>query len=354
MTVALVAAGVLVSGCSAPTQGTSQGAATSQGGSASQSAETPEEQTPAAPDPSSVEPGTNHIRSSNQYAVSAATVQNWLVQGRKAKDYPAKKVVFLTFDDGPSPATTLQNLATMKKAGVHATYYTIAGPEGLGNQNGAQLLKAELDGGHAVAIHSYAHNYGYLYPGHSCDPKHVTADFDKADAAMKKVLGNDWESNTFRYPGGAMSWNGMKPCHAALKAKGAAWLDWNAMTADSEPASRRPTTPDGMMKMVRTATKEADSNVIVMLMHDTYGKQLTARTLPKIIEFYKSQGYAFGIIGEPGQDQKGLDLPVAPKPKPKTATGTATAPAAGTAPAADAPSTAPGVEGSPTTSPATN
>lgn len=35
---------------------------------------------------------------------------------------------------------------------------------------------------------------------------------------------------------------------------------------------------------------------IVLLMHDTYGKEETAKALPAIIDYLKSNGYEFQII----------------------------------------------------------
>ena len=34
----------------------------------------------------------------------------------------------------------------------------------------------------------------------------------------------------------------------------------------------------------------------VVLMHDTAGKELTVQTLPQIIEYFKDQGYTFGVL----------------------------------------------------------
>ena len=39
-----------------------------------------------------------------------------------------------------------------------------------------------------------------------------------------------------------------------------------------------------------------DSHVRVVLMHDAVGKDLTVKTLSKIIAYYRSNGYKFGIL----------------------------------------------------------
>ena len=35
---------------------------------------------------------------------------------------------------------------------------------------------------------------------------------------------------------------------------------------------------------------------VVLLMHDTYGKEETAKSLPAIIKHFKEQGYQFKVI----------------------------------------------------------
>lgn len=35
---------------------------------------------------------------------------------------------------------------------------------------------------------------------------------------------------------------------------------------------------------------------VVLLMHDTYGKEETAKSLPAIIKYFKEQGYQFKVI----------------------------------------------------------
>ena len=44
------------------------------------------------------------------------------------KDLEGKKVVALTFDDGPSGATTPRLLDILKEKGVHATFFTLVNP----------------------------------------------------------------------------------------------------------------------------------------------------------------------------------------------------------------------------------
>lgn len=91
-----------------------------------------------------------------------------------------------------------------------------------------------------------------------------------------------------------MSWNNLEEADAALKEKGVEWVDWNNMTGDAEPQSRRPTTAEGMFNMVKQLTEGSTTNMQVILMHDNVSKELTIQALPQIIAYYKDLGYKFG------------------------------------------------------------
>jgi peptidoglycan/xylan/chitin deacetylase (PgdA/CDA1 family) len=69
-------------------------------------------------------------------------------------------------------------------------------------------------------------------------------------------------------------------------------IDWNALSGDAE---------DGGHKNAAQLTQEAIKTIgnrekALILMHDTYGKEETAKALPAIIEYLKQKGYEFKII----------------------------------------------------------
>lgn len=183
-------------------------------------------------------------------------------------------------------------LDVLKAKGVHATFFVI-GSQVKGNE---ALLQRAIAEGHAVAIHTYGHNYNYLYPGRSGNADRVVADRAKALAAVQTALGPNYASGAYRYPGGHMSWKNLGPSDAALANQGAYWIDWNAMTGDAEPASRRPGNVAATVSMATTGVAQG-SKAIVMLAHDTPGAKLTLQSLPQIINAYQAAGYTFGIIG---------------------------------------------------------
>ena len=243
--------------------------------------------TPPKADPTAVLPGTNHNAAAKEYAYPAADVLAWL----EKKSTPEEKIVFLTFDDGPNHSISVQILDILKQYEVPATFFVV----GQIVDNAPETLKREIAEGHAIALHSFTHDYKKLYPGRKAKVETIMDEFHKSKAAIRGILGEDFNTNCWRYPGGHLSWKNMEPADEALAAEGASWIDWNCMTGDAEPESRRPKTAREMVNMATTAISEK-KKVAVMLAHDTEGKDLTVKALPGIIEEYKKAEYKFGVI----------------------------------------------------------
>ena len=238
-----------------------------------------------------LEAGTNHGRAADKYVYSASVVNQWL---EKPSTQPKnKKIVFVTFDDGPTTKFTGEQLDNLEKAGARATFFMI--PPQM-RDVGKNMLSRSLKMGNALAIHSYSHDYKYLYHGSAANKaKHISCDWDWAMAQSRAILGSNYFSSAFRYPGGHMSWTNLSQADATLAKRGVRWIDWNAMSGDAD--AQRPTTVPGYLQMVKKSIKESNNpNVVVILNHDTYGKQMTAKAMPSILAWLKSQGYEFGVI----------------------------------------------------------
>ena len=245
----------------------------------------------ASPSPSgssdSLMPKTSHNRAAAEYAYPSEKVQAWMKDPSSAPE----KSVFLTFDDGPNHSNSVQILDALKAGGVHGTFFVI----GKLVSSAPETLKREIAEGHSVAMHSYTHNYDKLYPGRAGSLEAIKGEYEKTKEALEEVLGSEFKTNTWRYPGGHMSWKKLEAADEALAAEGVHWIDWNCLTGDAEPKNRQPKDVAGMVKMATSAISEG-LKVSVMLAHDAEGKDMTVKAMPQIISAYKEAGYKFGVI----------------------------------------------------------
>ena len=185
-----------------------------------------------------------------------------------------KKVIALTFDDGPWENTTQQTLDILKKKNVKATFFVV----GSALKNHPQLGKQIIAEGHAIANHTWNHWYHFM------NPQAAALEIDRTSDLIYKVTGV--KTNLFRPPGGHLS-NGLV---AYAKRNKYATLMWSADSRDF----KRP----APAKMVNTVLKNARPGGIVLL-HDGGGDRTnTVKALPQIIAKLKQQGYSFVTIPE--------------------------------------------------------
>ncbi|MBU3202560.1 polysaccharide deacetylase family protein [Clostridium algidicarnis] len=228
-----------------------------------------------------------------QDKIDSATIAKDAINGKAIKD--GKKVIYLTFDDGPSTTVTPQILNILKSEDVKATFFILGkslSSDGVTiNEKSGEVLKQEYDDGHAIANHTYSHDYKYLYPSKNINMTRVLEDIEKNNVLIKEVIGESFETTVVRFPGGLMSWKGQDVAIEKLKEKNIVPVDWNALNGDAESKKRK---PEELIEKAISTSKNKDK--VVMLMHDTYGKETTAEALTKIIQHFKNEGYEFRTL----------------------------------------------------------
>ena len=229
-------------------------------------------------------------------AVIVAENTKGLLNG--TKQYPVrtdgKKVVYLTFDDGPSTTNTPQVLDILDNYNVKATFFVL-GSSIDKSEKAKEVLKETVKRGHAIANHTYGHDYSYLYPNRTMNVDNILSDLEKSQNSMKAVLGKDFSTRVIRLPGGYWSWQGRTPMKEAMDNKGYYNVDWNALNKDAEGKKKN---ADELLQCVKDSVEFLGPNAdsVVLLMHDTYGKEETVNALPRIIEYLQSQGFEFRSI----------------------------------------------------------
>lgn len=203
-----------------------------------------------------------------------------------------KKLVFLTFDDGPSNNNTPKILETLRNNGINATFfYYTKGSMG----KFSDVIKETYKDGNSIAIHSNTHVYGQLYPGRVADINAIAEDAKEALQKIKGVLGEEWDTHVYRFPGGSFSWGNNDAAKEKLKSIGLDYIDWNTMTGDSD-GRNHDKSPSGLLSFLKDANENVGSKVHVVLMHDGSWVHGVAEGLQSVIDYYKDLGYRFGII----------------------------------------------------------
>ncbi len=224
-----------------------------------------------------------------KYSYDAVKIAEKLKKG----DYnnQGDKIVFLTFDDGTSTTVTPKILKILDEYKVKATFFLMGQSIEDGGEEAKNLVKKEFENGHAIGNHSYSHDYSILYPGRTLNLESFKSDYDKNEELLKSILGENFSTRVLRCPGGYMSWKGMDSLNEYLKENNMASIDWNALSKDAEGKKKNAD------ELVQCAIESAEGKeVVVILMHDTYGKEETAKSLPEIIKYFKNNGYEFKTL----------------------------------------------------------
>lgn len=244
--------------------------------------------------------GNNNVSSlqNDPVAEDVAFIEKYLDQqmkGQKPDGADGKKVVYLTFDDGPSQTVTPKILDTLKEENVHATFFLV-GKSVDANETSKSIVKREVAEGNAIGNHTYSHSYSYLYPKGNINVDNCMADIEKTNQSLKNILGQDFSTRAIRFPGGHMTWakkdaKGMAAMDEALHAKDYHQVDWNSLSSDAEGAPKN--AEQLKQDVIKTVSGREKA---IILMHDTYGKEETAKALPEIIKYLKDQGYEFKTL----------------------------------------------------------
>ncbi|MGG0274971.1 peptidoglycan-N-acetylglucosamine deacetylase [Bacillus rhizoplanae] len=186
-----------------------------------------------------------------------------------------RKVVYLTFDDGPSEFQT-EILDILKKNDIKGTFFMIGGNIPAYKESVKRLVKE----GHYPGVHSMTHNYTKLYK----EGKFVE-EMKQAQDIMKEVTGI--HPNLVRCPYGSMP--GLNQAlRDQMTSAGMKEWDWTVDSLDW----KLPGNPNGVTQnVVSHVNKERE----VVLMHE---KKQTVQALQTIIDELRKKGYEFEVYDE--------------------------------------------------------
>ena len=222
--------------------------------------------------------GPSFYPSTTTDPTSTGTATTWYVP--KIDPNPSKKLVALTFDDGPGDYTE-ELLDILAENEVKATFFVV------GNRINKEpdALKRMVADGHEIGGHSYSH------------PKLTTISKSKiakemADCkkAIKKATGVDIK--LFRAPYGAVD----KTVKACAKDAGLKLVNWSVDTNDWRYSKEdRYLAQSQILRYIfKGKYKVTDGGIV--LMHDVHENSVDA--VPAVIHYLKQNGYEFVTVSE--------------------------------------------------------
>ena len=201
-------------------------------------------------------------------------------QAAKPATADPKKIIYLTFDDGPGRYTE-ELLKILDDHKVLATFFVTAA-----YKDYQDLIGAEYNAGHSVGVHTATHEYSEIYA--STDA--YWEDFNIMQDIIQEQTG--CRTDIFRFPGGAsntISANYSKGIMSELAKQsgetGYIYVDWNVTSGDAGDTTDSEVLYQNMMKGIHTYENS------FILCHDI--KDFTIATMDRFITDALKEGYTF-------------------------------------------------------------
>ncbi len=188
------------------------------------------------------------------------------------------KIVYLTFDDGPS-SNTNAILDILKEYNVKATFFV----NGKTDEISKEGYKRIVEEGHTLAMHSYTHVYKEVYASKEA----FLEDVYRLQNYLFDLTGT--KPIYYRFPGGSsntISEMDMQIFIQALHEEGMEYFDWNVANGDG---GNKELTTDQILTNVWNDIPKYEHSMI--LIHDSVQKGFTVEALPEMIKQLQEAGY---------------------------------------------------------------
>ena len=182
---------------------------------------------------------------------------------RKTKE----KLIYLTFDDGPSPELTPLILDLLDEYGWKATFFCT----GEKVQKHPELYAEILNRGHRMGNHTFSHLSGF-----AVGIDEYLADVRKAQEYI--------DSNLFRPPYGRIRLGQKKQIKQDYEI-----VMWDLLTCDYS----KKLTPEAILNKIKRQSRKGS----IVLFHDSLkARNNVLAVLPRAIEFWNGEGYRPALL----------------------------------------------------------
>ncbi|MGM9988181.1 MAG: polysaccharide deacetylase family protein [Bacillaceae bacterium] len=193
------------------------------------------------------------------------------------KKYNGKtqKIVYVTFDDGPS-AHTSDLVRVLDEEKIKATFFLI-GTNIPGHEQNVKEIEKK---GHYVGMHSMTHDYNKLYT-----EQQIVDELRQEQTIISNITGK--KPTLFRSPYGSMPGLNAQIRQEATAAGLKTW-DWTVDSLDWK-YQQNPS------KIIDEINSQLVDDIEIILLHDKPG---TIEVLPQIIKLIRGKGYQFEVYEE--------------------------------------------------------
>ena len=199
--------------------------------------------------------------------VSLPTFLRWIYPSAIWNLPSERKVLYLTFDDGPIPVVTEKILELLEEYDAKATFFCI----GKNIEQHPELFKLVKSKGHHIGSHTYSHINGW--ESNSTD---YLTDYQKGRELAS--------SNLFRPPYGRILLNPLQTIQKQDKV-----IMWDILSKDYDASLTPETVLNNVLRNIKPGA--------IIVFHDSEkAKKNVLAVLPKLLQYLKQQGYTMEAI----------------------------------------------------------
>lgn len=212
---------------------------------------------------------------------ASASIRSGVYVRAFCREKTDRKVVYLTFDDGPHPPETERVLDVLRERGAKATFFLI-GSKVSGNE---AVLRRMLEEGHALGLHTYSH--AGTFPLLSFDK--MLADVNEGKRAVESVAGK--KISLFRPPFGVTN----PTISKVIRTLGLHTVGWDVRSFDtmfckSSEHSCKQSGHDWYVPVVERIMKQVRPGSVILL-HDRLDG--ASELLALLLDSLAASGYDF-------------------------------------------------------------
>ncbi|NQV77863.1 MAG: polysaccharide deacetylase family protein [Lutibacter sp.] len=188
-----------------------------------------------------------------------------------------EKVIYLTFDDGPTPEITEWTLQELNKYNAKATFFCI----GKNIQQHPEIFQKIIENNHSIGNHTHNHLNGI---------KTTTSNFiknieDSENCIQKNSKLKTQNSKLFRPPYGKLRFSQSRK----IKKKGYKIIMWDVLSADFDTVISKEKCLENVIRNTKNGS--------IVVFHDSVKATKNLQfVLPKILKYYSENGFEFKSI----------------------------------------------------------